>query len=76
MEEVYYTIDEVADRLKVTRKAIYDWMRSGELAYVQVGGRRRITSSALSAFIKEGRPEEIEEGTHRDIKVPGLALAW
>ncbi len=75
-EEKFYTIEQIGEMLNVHRTTVYDWMRSGELAYVQVGGRRRITSSALSAFIKEGRPEEIEEGTHRDIKVPGLALAW
>ena len=61
MEEEYYTIDEVAERLKVTRKTVYDWMRSGELAYVQVGSRRRITQSALRAFIRQGKPEELKE---------------
>ena len=60
MDEEYYTIDEVAERLKVTRKTVYDWMRSGDLHYVQVGGRRRITGSALKAFIRQGKPEEVK----------------
>ena len=62
MDEQYYTIDEVAERLKVTRKTVYDWMRSGELPYVQVGSRRRITGSALKAFIRQGKPEEVKGG--------------
>ncbi len=75
MEEVYYTIDEVAERLKVTRKAIYDWMRSGELGYVQIASRRRIPQSALSAFIKAGKPEEVSEGDSEGITIPGLVAA-
>ena len=73
MEEEYYTIDEVAERLKVTRKAIYNWMRSGELPYVHIGSRRRITSSALKTFIRQGKPEELQEDEER--LSPVLALA-
>ena len=61
MDEEYYTIEEVAERLKVTRAAVYKWMRSGRLPYVLVGDRRRITSSALKAFIRQGKPEEMED---------------
>jgi excisionase family DNA binding protein len=57
----FFTIDEVAQMFKVTRTTVYEWMRSGELAYVQVGARRRVTRSAIDAFVKEGRPEETEE---------------
>jgi excisionase family DNA binding protein len=76
--EEFFTVDEVAKTFKVTRATVYEWMRSGDLAYVQVGGRRRVTQSAMNAFIKEGKPEEDQqiEETQRDIKVPGLALAW
>ena len=72
MEE-FYTIDEVAKMLKVTRATVYEWMRSGQLVYVQVGGRRRITQKALNTFIKEGRPEEAEES--EEMYSPALAFA-
>ncbi len=68
----FYTIDEVAKMFKVTRATVYEWMRSGDLAYVQVGGRRRITQSAINAFIKEGKPEEAERS--EEIVSPALAL--
>ena len=75
MEERFYTIDQVAELFTVTRAAVYKWMKAGQLKYVLVGAHRRIPQSALSAFIKEGRPEEVAEETQRDIRVPGLMLA-
>jgi excisionase family DNA binding protein len=61
MDEEYYTIDEVAKRFKVTRGAVYKWMRSGELAFVYVGRDRRITGSALRAFVKPGSPDDVQD---------------
>jgi excisionase family DNA binding protein len=61
MDEEYYTIDEVAKRFKVTRGAVYKWMRSGELAFVYVGKDRRITGSALRAFVRPGSPDEVQD---------------
>ena len=52
--EVFYTIPEVAAKLKVTRAAVYKWMKQGKLGYVIVGSERRVTSSTLGAFIKSG----------------------
>ncbi len=73
MMEEYYTVDEVAKVLKVTRQTVYDWMRSGRLEYVIVGDRRRISQSALQAFIKKGNPADIGE-TEQGQYVPGLAF--
>ena len=70
----FYTVDEVAKMFKVTRTTVYEWMRSGSLAYVQVGGRRRITSSAIKAFIKEGRAEDVAEDSEERYS-PALAYA-
>ena len=58
MEDEYFTVDEVAKRLKVTRKTVYEWMRGGVLRYVVVGERRRIPGSALAAFVRPGMPDE------------------
>ncbi len=52
MEEEYFTPVEVAQKLKVTRAAIYKWMAEGKLEYVFVGSDRRITRAAIEAFIK------------------------
>ena len=53
-EERFYTIPEVAAKLRVTRAAIYKWMKEGKLAFVMVGSERRVTSSAIAAFVQEG----------------------
>lgn len=54
--EQFYTIEEVAEALKVTRAAIYKWMKEGKLEYVSVGSDRRIPQSALDTFL--GRKKE------------------
>jgi excisionase family DNA binding protein len=61
MDEEYFTIDEVAKRFKVTRGAVYKWMRSGELPFVFVGRDRRITGTALRAFVRPGNPDDVRE---------------
>lgn len=60
MEHEYFTIEEVAERLKVTRGAVYKWMHSGQLPFVMVGSHRRITGDALRAFVRPGRPDDAQ----------------
>lgn len=69
MDELLF-VDEVAQRLRVTRKTVYDWMRDGRLQYVVVGSRRRITQEALEAFIHAGNKENPEKKV-----MPGLIAA-
>jgi excisionase family DNA binding protein len=57
VEDELLTVEEVARTLKVTRQHIYDLMRAGRLAYVQIGlsRGRRIRRSALNAFLSGGK---------------------
>lgn len=55
-EETFYTIPEAAAKLRVTRAAIYKWMKQGRLAFVLVGSERRVTGSAIDAFVRSGLP--------------------
>lgn len=59
MDEEYYTIEEIAKKLKVTRGAVYKWMALGYLPYIIVGKHRRITEAALRAFIKPGKADDM-----------------
>lgn len=62
MEDELYTVQEVAQKLKITRKGVYDLMRDGRLRYVQIGLRqRRVTGEALRAFLR-AREHGIGEG--------------
>jgi len=73
VEDEIYTVTEVAEKLKITRKGVYDLMRDGRLRYVQIGLRqRRITGSALRDFLKAR--ERGESGVQStDIRTPGHA---
>ena len=55
--ETLYTVKEACAYLKVKRPTLYKYMDRGvrgvRLAFVNVGATRRITQSALDAFIKE-----------------------
>ena len=52
--EEYWTVAEVAARLKVDPETVRRWIRSGELKAVPLGHRTgyRITESDLDAFIQ------------------------
>ncbi len=54
MEAEYFTVREVAERLKVHPQTLKDWLRSGELEGVNFGGRTgwRITDAQLRDFVE------------------------
>lgn len=62
-EEKFYTIQQVADRLQVSRKSVYEWMNAGRLRWLQVGKRRRITESALIEMVTPKREEVSPKNT-------------
>jgi excisionase family DNA binding protein len=73
LRDDFYTIDEVAELFKVTRTTVYDWMKSEQLKFVKVGGRRRITRQAINEFIREGRPEDLESEDQKNQETELLA---
>lgn len=58
MDEKYYTVKEVADRFRVSRQAVYDWIQDGKLSAIRVGERVRIPESALASFVRAVVPGE------------------
>lgn len=75
MEQEFYTIREVAEKLKITRKGVYDLMRDGRLRYVQIGARqRRVTAEALRDFVQSH--EVVLTGYNpKDMQSPSLVAA-
>ena len=61
MEEEYFTVNEIAERAKVTRATVYDWMKAGDLPFVIIGKHRRIAKSAWLRFVRPGDPSEGQE---------------
>lgn len=70
-EETFYTIPEAAKKLRVTRAALYKWMKQGRLKFVLVGSERRITGSAIDAFVKTGG---IDKADRSDLQSPDTKI--
>jgi excisionase family DNA binding protein len=45
------TVSEVAAALRISRSSIYRLFDAGELAWVQIGASRRVTSAEIHRFI-------------------------
>jgi len=53
-----YTPEEVAKRLKVSRRAVYQWLTTGKLVGMKAGQGWRITEEDLIAFMKSNAVRE------------------
>lgn len=57
MEDIkVYTLDEVADILKVTKRTLYNYVKAGKLPAVKMGKYWRVPAESLQAFISTGSP--------------------
>jgi excisionase family DNA binding protein len=50
--KILYGIREVTELLSISRSSIYNYFRSGELAFVKIGERRLVEASAITDFIQ------------------------
>ena len=57
MADVYYTPEELAAMLKVTRQAIYNWIQQGRMEAVRIGRTVRIPSDEVERVLREGRTQ-------------------
>ena len=55
MEEIrVYTPDEIAQALKITRRSVYTYIKTGKLPAVKIGKEWRISKEALEKFLTPG----------------------
>jgi len=52
MFPVAFTIDEVAEQLRVGRTTVYRLLKSGELPSFRIGRSRRISLDSLQAYVE------------------------
>jgi excisionase family DNA binding protein len=59
VDERYLTLPELAERLQVSRRTVYRWIKDGSLSAYQFGREYRITESDLKDFLgrRRTRPE-------------------
>ncbi len=59
VDEKYYTVEEIAERLRVTRRTVSRWIDEGDLVAVKLspgrGGHVRIAESDLREFLEQRR---------------------
>ncbi len=76
---VYYSPQEVADTLEVTRRTVYSWIKTGLLVAVKAGPREwRITQQALDLMMKQRELQEWYSDAKvalRNKQLPELAAA-
>jgi excisionase family DNA binding protein len=62
---MYQTPEEVAAELQVTRRTVYEWLRSGRLRGLRAGRGWRIRPEDVEAFLQNGAPtasvDEVKE---------------
>jgi excisionase family DNA binding protein len=74
MDETMYTVMEIAKHFRVSRQAVYDWIKEGKLRAIRIGERVRVPESALREFIRPIEPGE-PVGDESGQWVPSLAAA-
>ncbi|GAA3948191.1 hypothetical protein GCM10023085_33080 [Actinomadura viridis] len=51
MNELVLTVDEAAERLRVSRWTLYNLIRSNQLRTVKIGRRRLVPVNALAEYL-------------------------
>ena len=51
-----YTLDEVAEILKVTKRTLYTYVKEGKLKAIKMGKYWRVTAESLHDFVYTGAP--------------------
>ncbi|MDQ3926026.1 MAG: helix-turn-helix domain-containing protein [Actinomycetota bacterium] len=65
VEEAYYTLAEIAQRLKVSYRTVYRWVQAGELSAYKLGTEWRIAESDLRAFLEARKVRRRPEGGYK-----------
>lgn len=55
-DEQLFTVKEIADRFRVSRQAVYDWINQGKLRAIRIGDRLRIPETAINEFVHPADP--------------------
>jgi excisionase family DNA binding protein len=55
VEEKYFTVEEIAGRLRASHMTIYRWIKAGKLGAYKLGGEFRITEQDIEHFFTAQR---------------------
>lgn len=60
-----YTPEEVAEKLKVTRRSVYAWLGVGKLRGLRAGDQWRVTEDQIMAFLQRCQVPKTKRGPHK-----------
>ena len=75
MPSEFYTVEELADKLKVSEQTIRLWIRQGKLESYQFGRAHRIPAESFERFLEQSKPQRAHGEDDEEIVSPALALA-
>jgi excisionase family DNA binding protein len=76
MLDEFFTVEELADKLKVSEQTIRLWIREGRLESYKFGRAHRVPASALQRFLEQSKQRsETNDETPEGITIPGLVAA-
>jgi len=58
---VYLSPDEAANVLHVTRRTVYEWLRTGQLEGYRPSGRWLISTDQIKTFVARRKPQTMAE---------------
>ena len=58
LEEDWFTTEEIAKDLKVNVKTVRNWINSGELVAVDIGGEYRVSRKDYEDFLRRRRTDK------------------
>ena len=65
MTDAFYTSEELAAMLKVTRQAIYKWIQAGQIESVRIERTVRIPGEEVERLLREGRKPRLPAAEDR-----------
>jgi excisionase family DNA binding protein len=58
LPEAFYTVEELAEYLKVANHTVRLWIRDGKVSAVRIGRSYRIPLAEVRRIVSEGIPED------------------
>lgn len=55
ISEKYYTIEQVAEMLRVAYMTVYRWIKAGKLEAIKAGKQYRISEKCVNDFINSNK---------------------
>jgi len=59
MDETLRKVREVAASARVTPRCVYEWIRTGRLEALRIGGRIRVSNEAFRKMIRPAREGKV-----------------